>query len=450
MELNKTIVNIMSFFIILLSIVTLHVDIRIFVAFLMVQLVILYPAIIVRPHLLSLLIVFAFSIFPHTDWYDVFPRIDFRFLMLGFGSMIIFLLFRFKKKSTYHFFFIVFTLLILINGLRGFMYGYSPFFVVNEIVMYLYFPVTYMFIVSYFDQWGSLRVFLKRFLMVFLIVSMIISLELLYLYFFETRGGRVLTRQSNIILIGLMIVLVMFRNPSVSRKVKMVFVGLFVLYSISIFITMQRSLWIGTAVSILFAFVVDIIRNKMNVGNIIKLVVIFAILATFSYGIFQRFNLSGNEITERTQNMGNIEEESSLILRFIAYLQVYDIVKSDMTFGKGLGHSSVFRVLSSEPKNLVDNSYVVLIWKMGIVGLIIFLFMFGKLWKQFCYVFRNSSWFHVDIAVIVVGVFLGQLVNSLACVAVSQYYYNYIWGFLIAVLEIVFMNTNISDTVLES
>ena len=435
-------IYIVLFFLIIFSLFLLHINVRYFFVLLVIQLLLFLPLLIIKPHYLAILFIFVFSIFPQTDWYDVFPKIGFMTSFVIFFAMIFFLMFKTVVSTSYSKYFLIFFVFVIFSAIRGVMYGNQKFFIVEEMLKYLYYPISFFFVVTFSDNWESVTQFIKTFLFSFIIVSLIISIEILFLYFSETQGTRVLTRQSNIIFVGLIISIVLIKNNRFNKALKLSLIASSILYTVSILITMQRSLWIGTLFSIFLFVTIDIIIHKVNVKNIILLIVILILVFGGSYTFFQKINISGDQFSERTDNIQDVENVSSLVIRLISYLKVYDTVKHDLILGKGLGHTIKIRLLSLQPKNLVDNSYISLIWKMGIIGLIIFMLLIIIMLKQFFFILRNNKDpLMVNTSIIITCVFGGQLINSLACVAITQYNYNYIWASLIALHELIYLNT---------
>lgn len=430
------------FFLITFSLFLLLTNVKYFLLLLVIQLLVFLPLLIIKPHYLAVFFIFIFSIFPQTNWYDVFPKIGFMTSFVIFFAMIFYLMFKTVVSTSYSKYFLIFSIFVLFSAIQGVMYGNQKFFIVEEMLKYLYYPISFFFVVTYSDNWESVTQFIKAFLFSFIIVSLIISIEILFLYFFETQGTRVLTRQSNIIFVGLIISIVLIKNIKLNKALKLFLIVSSILYTVSILITMQRSLWLGTLFSILLFVIIDIIIHKVKVKNIVLIFLILFIVFGGSYTFFQKINISGDQISERTDNIQDVENVSSIVIRLISYLKVYDAVKQDLILGKGLGHTIKIRLLSAQPKNLVDNSYVSLIWKMGIIGLIIFMLLIIIMLKQFFFILKNNKDpLMVNTSIIITCVFGGQLINSLACVAITQYNYNYIWATLIAMLEIIYINT---------
>jgi len=120
-----------------------------------------------------------------------------------------------------------------------------------------------------------------------------------------------------------------------------------------------------------------------------------------------------------------------------------DITKNDAIWGRGLGDAAYFPLLSNKIKNLVDNSYITLFWKMGIIGLVLFLYLFIKvLWKLLRVIKTTKDIVIQSISIVIFSVIMGQLVNSLACVVLTQYHYNFILALFIAITELFYKWTD--------
>ena len=110
-------------------------------------------------------------------------------------------------------------------------------------------------------------------------------------------------------------------------------------------------------------------------------------------------------------------------------------------FGTGTGDVIVTSYLNQRVIDIVDNSYIVILWKYGIFGLILFIWLYFKYFKQSIYLIKNSSNKYTLLIIIVIfSNFIGQFINGLACVIMTLYHFNFIWGALIAITDILYRN----------
>jgi hypothetical protein len=125
----------------------------------------------------------------------------------------------------------------------------------------------------------------------------------------------------------------------------------------------------------------------------------------------------------------------SLQIRFLTYLHVYNEIKKNVLFGQGIGDTIVLPYLNQREISLVDNSYLVIIWKLGLVGFLIFASIYFLFIKKAIYIIQNSKTrLYIVISIVLLSSIIGQLVTGLACSIMSHYYFNFIWGALIGVV----------------
>ncbi|MDP8267171.1 MAG: O-antigen ligase family protein, partial [Candidatus Tenebribacter davisii] len=326
-------------------------------------------------------------------------------------------------------------------AVRGLYRGYDRDFLIDETIKYLFYPITYYFFLLVFDEKKELG-FIKKIFEYCIILASIASLEIIMMYLFITKGERVLTRFGNVILVGLLIALSFLRFKGVATVIRIYYYFSIVIMSIGILLTMQRSIWIATAASVVVFYFLDLISKKASFKeSVLKLLVLCILLSSIIY-VFNRISLNTEAIMERTENMLKGEVDSSLAIRIYTFLKVLDITKDEFLLGRGLGDAAFFPLLTSHAKNLVDNSYISIYWKMGLLGLLTFFILYTMVfWKLICIIKLTNDPIVKSISIIIFSVFIGQFINSLACVVLTQYHYNFIWAMFIAVTEFLYRKT---------
>jgi len=380
-------------------------------------------------------------LFPQTSWYT-----DYVFVNQFTAFFILFALFihtmkGFKYDNTFFVILLIFFGLIVLNFIRGLYRGYERDFLIDETIKYLFYPVTYYFFLLVFSEKKDLGI-IRRVFEYSIILTSIVSLEVIAMYLFITKGGRVLTRFGNVIMIGLLIALTFIRFRSVAPITKIYYYLSIVLMSIGIMLTMQRSIWIATAASVVVLYFLDLISRKVSFKeSLLKLIILCILLFSVVY-VFNKISLDTEALVGRTENMQKGQIDYSLAIRIYTFLKVLDITKDELLLGRGLGDAAYFPLLTSKIKNLVDNSFVALFWKMGVLGLAIFLILYSMaLWKLIRIIMLSIDPVVKSISIIIFSVFIGQLINSLACVALTQYHYNFIWAMFFAITEFLYKKT---------
>ncbi len=447
-EKKNNVLYFILFFLILISVYIFHLNYQLFFLILTLPIIIFYfPKILFDSKKIIFAILFFLIVFPQTYWYTNYVFVN---LYSSFFILIILLIHSLRGiriDNSFFLTFLFFIVLIIINAIRGIYSNYDKIFIFYETIKFLFYPIAFYFFLTVFEEKSDLRI-IKKIFEYCIIFTSIASTEIIMIYLFITKGGRVLTRSGNVILIGLIISLSFIRIKDISPLKKIFYYFSIILMSVGILLTMQRSLWIATAISITVFYLLDLISRKMNLKeSLLKLSILGLLLFSVLF-VFNKISLDTDVLIERTEKMQKGEMDSSLAIRIYTFIKVLDITKNDAIWGRGLGDSAHFPLLSNNIKNLVDNSYIALFWKMGIIGLLLFLYLFTKVLWKLIYVIKTTKDILIQsISIIVFSVIVGQLVNSLACVVLTQYHYNFIWALFIAITELFYKWTTQKEEV---
>ncbi|MEA3475264.1 MAG: O-antigen ligase family protein [Candidatus Cloacimonadota bacterium] len=334
---------------------------------------------------------------------------------------------------------VLFILYLSLEIIRGRIYTYNSHYLLEESIKYLFYPIGFYFTISIFRDNQDDNTFLKQLLIVFLVLGAIIALQMFYYYFFITHGDRVLTRQANLLLISLMTSITLMAFYSMNKFLKILLTLLSIIYSIGILIFMQRSLWIGTFCSIIaFLLILFIMRNKKS-KSIIPILLIIIMIFSGGFIIYSNYSINTAKFEERFEVLDTGVRTFSVSARILSYLRVFSKIKENYLLGKGMGDVLVTPYLNQRVVGIVDNSYIVILWKLGLIGLIIFMLIYFKTFKQLWFIIKNSqSNLYSIVSIIFFSTLIGYFVNGLACVIMTLYYFNFIWAAFIAITDFMY------------
>ena len=416
----------------------------IFFAIILLPLILYYfPIIILDPRKLAIFIFFFLIVFPQTYWYSDFVLVNTISATLLLLILSGFVLSNIRISNSFFYYFIFYFIIIVFSTSKGIIRGYDFKYILDETVKYLYYPIAFYFFLSFLNSKQDID-YIKKIFNFIIIFSIIATIEIISLYLFITKGERVLTRQGNIILIGLITSMAFFRGVDKKSLFERIYYFLSaVLISIGILVTMQRSLWLSTIFAIFVYFLLDFIIRKKEFKKVLinSLLILFILFSTFI--VFNKINKGTEVIVERTENIQQGKVDISLAMRLYSFYKVFKMTKNNFLFGRGIGDSTIFPLLSSNKKSFVDNSFITLYWKMGLVGITLFIILFFKVFAKLIYIMKKSTdAFITTASIIIFSIFAGELLNSMACVVLTQYHYNFIWAFFIAVTEILLLKTH--------
>lgn len=146
----------------------------------------------------------------------------------------------------------------------------------------------------------------------------------------------------------------------------------------------------------------------------------------------------GDRTTGASQRLEEVSETGgapALLIRLVSFSTVWERrIKESPVLGWGLGDRLSIPVLRSgnEEQVRVDNSYLTVWWKAGVIGLILFLLFYLAVFRQ-CV--RMSAHADPDVRVYALGVagaIAGLMVLALAATTITHYRFNVVWAILFA------------------
>ncbi len=386
-------------------------------------------------------ILFIFFFFPQMNRYEILPVIDYRVGLAILGILLLAFISRIELKNSFNFLWIIFIFYLFFQTVRGIHAGYSSKFIFDETVKYLFYPLGFYFTLGVFRSDKANSLMLKNLFKFTLIMGTIIVFQMLAYYFLRTGGSRVITRQANLLLYSLMTsltIIVFKKDLSFIKKSILSLFSLFFIFGMIIF--MQRSLWIAVVVSILTFVIVYLFKSNFKASKLITLIILIILISSSILFMFNVMAKSNTILEERTSE---VQDEGvgtlSLMLRLLSYYEILHKIRKDWIIGMGVGDEIRTSYLNKPIMNIVDNSYLVLLWKFGLIGFLLFSTIFGIALYQMIYLIRNSEGTTQLFAIIVFTNLIGQFVNGLACVILVLYYYNFIWVSQIAIINILYL-----------
>ena len=120
-----------------------------------------------------------------------------------------------------------------------------------------------------------------------------------------------------------------------------------------------------------------------------------------------------NSLQYRTQSVTNPLEDASFLMRIeFSYYAIQKFLDNPI-FGKGLGDYLKYKIvfLSNLPNYYLDNSWFYFLWKGGIVGFLLFLWVYIRFFKAAYFVSKNST--DIKTKYICIGLLAGFIGLSL-------------------------------------
>ena len=158
-------------------------------------------------------------------------------------------------------------------------------------------------------------------------------------------------------------------------------------------------------------------------------------------------------ILSRVETLVSLSTDASTNIRLseiIRALQVWDNNVFSMLFGTGLG-SAYESIDATRPYNYsVDNSYIIVLWKMGFLGLILFLLLIFILYKHGLHIYshtRNNE--DQQLVAALLSGFGGLLVIALTNACIVRYRFIIIWALVFATIQVLYNRLKNDQVLLE-
>jgi len=232
-------------------------------------------------------------------------------------------------------------------------------------------------------------------LVMLFIIFMLIALE--YILFNQVLlNYRFVTFQSGFLPVvsGILFAYIILSKNLVYKIVATIF--LFIIIA-GAFVTLTRTLWVTTMLVLFFTWIFYLkSTKKLSAQRIIFYLILLTLpmylVRDMGGGNGQQVT-SGESIQYRTQSVASPLEDSSFLMRvefsYYAFLKFLE----NPVFGSGLHDHLKYKIfnIDDSANYYIDNSWLYILWKGGIIGLLLFLWLYIRFFKTAYFVFHNSK-----------------------------------------------------------
>lgn len=282
---------------------------------------------------------------------------------------------------------------------------------------------------------------IKHIFLAIIVSSLIVSLY--YIFEFKLLAGlsRFRTDQQHIFNFSVpFLFAVLLYDKNRTRKI---IAGLLIIpMVIAVYVTLTRALWVLIPLALFLQYLYFIKESLRRKKLITYLLPIFAVFMIAALGIMLLQGLFGvsNLLGERFTSFKFLESDLSLLARAELSKYVLDRFRSAPIFGSGLAdflRYQYFPTLGHFNVYWLDNTYMQLIWKTGIVGTFLFLGFSYYFLKRAWYVLKNAAEaFDKIIGSSIFFSFVSLTISGLQCGILVGYRFNFVWAILIGITEI--------------
>ena len=228
-----------------------------------------------------------------------------------------------------------------------------------------------------------------------LLIATIISFEYILLNQ-VILNFRFVTFQSGFlpILSGVLFSFILFEKETLRRIGGTI---LLLIITAGAFVTLTRTLWIVTfLILVIVWFLYQKSKGKLSFKKVLfsLLVLLIPLFLMKDIGKGTQPNSSPTNIVEtRAQSVTNPLEDSSFLMRIeFAYYAFQRFLESPV-IGKGLGDYLKYKVfnISDKANYYIDNSWLYFLWKGGLIGFLLFAWLYLRFFKSVYFVFTNTT-----------------------------------------------------------
>ncbi|KPL16656.1 MAG: hypothetical protein AMJ92_12620 [candidate division Zixibacteria bacterium SM23_81] len=337
---------------------------------------------------------------------------------------------------------LIFLSVIIISAFIGFINGHQTRYVLKELYFLSMYGIYFLALKGVVQ-----RNWVKQFWQLLIIATFVVSLQYLFLTLSEVSAGelfisRVTTQQPHLAQLAIPYLASFFFFPSSLREKLIAFV-LSVSILTMVFLSQQRSLWIGVFFSILLLWIFYIYRKRVSLLEVVRAiaVVVLFVVVVISMLLLLDKMFAGSTLATlavRVETLTRLSEDQSALDRMAEIHIALGQWKQNIFLGTGLG-STIHRVATHMSYDILDNSFAFLLWKAGLLGLLSYMTIIVLFYQRGLAVFRRLD--DVETQRIVASSlsgFSGLMLIALTNSSLMQYRFVLIWAVLFASLEFLY------------
>lgn len=327
--------------------------------------------------------------------------------------------------------------LVAVLSLRGIAGDVRNQQLVNELTLISYY-FAFFFALDCIRTRRQVRTLMR----VIVLGTMAVCLEYIvmaYGFSSASNGGRVVSQQANLTIAAGSILCATF----VTQRASGPWAALgFLPLAIIVVLSGQRSLIIAIPFSLGLAVLLAA-RARLVIGKRVATLALVAVLGLGAAWVTVSSVQTGatqttvGESLSRRTDPTEAASSASLVIRLLSFAHVWENrILEKPILGWGIGNTAAIPILRGGSFNAlrVDNSYITLLWKGGIVALAAFLLWYG--------LFLRKGWQHVRhpdpearvVSIVIFATLAGVLVASLASSMITHYRFSTIWATMMAIL----------------
>jgi O-antigen ligase len=279
------------------------------------------------------------------------------------------------------------------------------------------------------------------------VVTGIVSIEFILLV--ASEGGlssifvkRIVTQQPHLAQVAVPLLAGSFLLPQ--KRIRLWSVAIFLPIAAMVFFCQQRGLWVGVFLATVLVLVFNFLKNRFTVFRFLKVILALVLILALLAGVLWIIDrlVTGSvffTLFERLFSLTTVGTDTSMNIRMSEIrraLDLWDNSPVSILFGTGLGSEYDTVDINRTYGYSVDNSFAFLLWKTGLVGLLLFVFIFlNTIRKGFSLLRFDLPPEHRHAASASTAALIGLCFIAFTNACIVSYRFILIWSFLITVLH---------------
>lgn len=323
----------------------------------------------------------------------------------------------------------------LIQAFSGISQGHPVWDVVSELTYYLFFLIAIVAYRNPLSRTGTRQLFI-------LIIAVTLFICLSYLRVFVATAGtkRPANLQQHMLNLGIPLLAAFYFRES-RRLPKLLFSILLAIAAAGTYVTLTRALWIYVPLSLIILGVM-LVRHKhitLPVNTILAAgLMVIALLAVNRFQAERAAARKGTELSARAETLRSLGQDLSILARIDLAQQTLRQWRQHPILGTGLGGAVRYRIFTGDLNRFhhLDSSYLTVLWKLGLVGLAVFVALYVIFLQRTWYVYRHTTdTFQLLVAAGTFAAFVSLVIIGIESGILAIYRFNLVWASLMGIFE---------------
>jgi len=310
----------------------------------------------------------------------------------------------------------------------------------------------YIFLFGFF--WWVTKVkanisWVRKFSLFYVILSTIVALEFIFFVIksMDVKSMffiRIVTQQPFLSLFAVPLLII---GILLSHKLylKLIAFSMVIINIIAVILSQWRALTGGVIITIFVVFLIYSFRNGIKIKSwkiILKIGTVFLIIVVILFTIIVNFAISQDTLESlfrRYESFKSVTGDASWNMRYSGIRASLEEWRLSPIIGRGFGNRFDPRDFSISYDYILDNSYIYILWKTGLIGLVLFLSLLGTIAKHGIILIKNltDTWQRFYCIALFAG-FSGLIFSSYFYLSLVRYRFVIFWAIFLGTIEVLY------------